>query len=138
MSSITGHVNWTDVVILGIVYWFADSREIITRTGTLGISAGFPVALASLLLLGTAGGALVCSVSALAYARDAAWFKHAFNGAQAALSVALAGIVYRAIPGAATHGFAHASFPRRAAGCRCRRPDVLRAEQPLRRASWCA
>lgn len=109
--SVSSHVDWAYVAILGVVYWFADSREIITRAGTLGISVGSPVALAALLLLGTAGGALVCAVSALTFAHRAAWFKHIFNGAQAALSAALAGIVYRAVPGAATHGFAHASFP---------------------------
>jgi hypothetical protein len=109
--SASGHVDWADVAILGVLYWFADSREIITRAGTLGISVGFPVALASLLLVGTAGAALVCAVSALTYAHDAAWFKHVFNGAQAAISAAVAGAVYGAVPGAATHGFVHANLP---------------------------
>jgi hypothetical protein len=110
-ASLSGSVNWASVAVLGALYWFADSREIITRTGVLGVSASSPVALASLLLLGAWGGALVCAVSALAYARHAAWFKHVFNGAQAALSAALAGGIYHLVPGAAQDGFAHASFP---------------------------
>jgi hypothetical protein len=110
-ASVSGSVNWAAVAVLGALYWFADSREIITRTGVLGVSASSPVALASLLLLGAWGGALVCAVSALAYARHAAWFKHVFNGAQAALSAAVAGGIYHLVPGAAQDGFAHASFP---------------------------
>ncbi|HEY3925840.1 MAG TPA: HD-GYP domain-containing protein [Acidothermaceae bacterium] len=110
-ASVSGSVNWASVAVLGALYWFADSREIITRTGVLGVSASSPVALASLLLLGAWGGALVCAVSALAYARHAAWFKHVFNGAQAALSAAVAGGIYHLVPGAAQDGFAHASFP---------------------------
>ena len=111
LASLHGRVDWPDVALLGVLFWFADSREIITRTGTLGVSAGFPVALASLLLLGAWGGALVCSVSAIAYARNAAWFKHVFNGAQSALSAFVAGNIYHAFPGAAAAGFTHASFP---------------------------
>lgn len=110
-ASLSGSVSWASVAVLGALYWFADSREIITRTGVLGVSASSPVALASLLLLGAWGAALVCAVSALAYARHAAWFKHVFNGAQAALSAALAGGIYHLVPGAAQDGFAHASFP---------------------------
>jgi hypothetical protein len=110
-ASVSGSVNWASVAVLGALYWFADSREIITRTGVLGVSASSPVALASLLLLGAWGGALVCAVSALAYAHHAAWFKHVFNGAQAALSAAVAGGIYHLVPGAAQDGFAHASFP---------------------------
>ena len=110
-ASASGRVNWAAVAVLGALYWLADSREIITRTGALGVSASSPVALASLLLLGSWGGALVCATSALAYARHAAWFKHIFNGAQAALSAALAGGIYHFVPGAAKDGFVHASFP---------------------------
>ena len=132
IMSATSHVDWAYVVILGLVYWFADSREIITRTGALGVSVGFPVALASLLILGTAGGALVCSVSALTFAHRAAWFKHIFNGAQAALSAAVAGVVYGAVPGAATHGFAHASFPEVLPAVIVAALTFFVAEQPIR------
>jgi hypothetical protein len=111
MAVASGPVDWPDVAVLGALYWFADSREIITRTGTLGVSASSPVALASLLLLGARGAALVCSLSALVYAHKAAWFKRAFNGAQSALSALIAGTIYHAVPGAATTGFVHAAFP---------------------------
>jgi hypothetical protein len=111
LAIVSGPVDWPDVAVLGALYWFADSREIITRTGTLGVSASSPVALASLLLLGPRGAALVCCLSALAYARNAAWFKRAFNGAQSALSALIAGSIYHTVPGAATSGFAHAAFP---------------------------
>jgi hypothetical protein len=111
-AAASGSVEWADVAVLGALYWFADSRQIITRAGTLGVSASSPVALASWLLLGPRGAVLVCSLSALSYARNLAWFKHAFNGAQAALSALIAGTVYHAIPGSATGGFAHAAFPR--------------------------
>ena len=104
LAAVRGGVYWPDVALLGVLFWFADSREIITRTGTLGVSAGFPVALASLLLLGTWGGAVVCSVSAIAYARNTSWFKHVFNGAQSALSAFLAGSLYHLVPGAAAAG----------------------------------
>jgi hypothetical protein len=111
VASASGAVNWPAVAVLAALYWFADSREIVTRAGALGVSASSPVALASLLLLGPWGGALVCCVSAVAFARNASWFKHLFNGAQAALSAAIAGGIYHLVPGAAQNGFVHASFP---------------------------
>jgi hypothetical protein len=111
VASASGGVNWPAVAVLAALYWFADSREIVTRAGALGVSASSPVALASLLLLGPWGGALVCCVSAVAFARNASWFKHVFNGAQAALSAAIAGGIYHLVPGAAQNGFVHASFP---------------------------
>ncbi|MDQ1496100.1 MAG: hypothetical protein QOG69_2583 [Actinomycetota bacterium] len=112
ISSLRQGGHWSDVALLGLLFWFADSREIGTRTGTLGVSAGFPVALASLLLLGPWGGALVCAVSALTYQpHRTVWFKRAFNGAQSAASALIAGFIYQVVPGTSAAGFAHARFP---------------------------
>ncbi len=107
----SGRVSWPPVLVLAVTYWLCDSRSVSTGIARMSVSAGFPVALASVLLVGPWGAALICAVYVFTFGQHAPWFKRAFNGAQSALSAFGAAVVYARCPGAAGAGFSHAHFP---------------------------
>jgi hypothetical protein len=111
LAFVHAYPHWRIVVFLGVLFWFADSRPVATRARTVDVSAGFPVALASILLAGPWAAVIVCAVSVIIRGGPSEWFKRLFNGAQSVLSVFIAGEVYLLSPGNAGHQFANAVFP---------------------------
>jgi hypothetical protein len=111
LAAFNAYPHWRLVVFLAALFWFADSRPVATQSRVLSVSAGFPVALASILLAGPWSAAIVCAVSVAIRGGPGTWFKRMFNGAQSVLSVFLAGEVYLQCPGNAGADFGHAHFP---------------------------
>ena len=106
-----GGLQWTEIVVLGALYWIGDSAPVNTKLRSASISTGFPVALAAVLLVGPWGACLVCAIGAICSRGRIVWFKRAFNVAQMELSVVAAGLVFQAVPGGPADGFASAHFP---------------------------
>jgi hypothetical protein len=111
LGLVHAYPHWRLVVFLAALFWFADSRPVATQSRVLAVSAGFPVALASILLGGPWAAAIVCSVTLGIRGAPGTWFKRMFNGAQSILSVFFAGELYQLCPNSAGSSFAHASFP---------------------------
>jgi hypothetical protein len=95
----TQAVFWEDIGLLTVVYALCSS--LMTKSSsTVGVSLGFVVGMATVLLCGPAGGGLVGLAAALQYYRGGlGLMKRAFNGAQFALAGVGAGLVLNLIGG---------------------------------------
>jgi hypothetical protein len=109
----SGHrdLKWSEVAVLAALYWIGDSAPVVTKLRSMGISTGFPVALAAVLLVGPWGASLVCVIGAVASRGRVAWYKRGFNVAQMALSALAAGFLFEVFPGGEPRGFATVHFP---------------------------
>jgi HD superfamily phosphohydrolase YqeK len=105
-----GH-QWSEVLILGGLFWIADSSPAMMRLQRLSISLALPIALAAILLLGPWRAAVVCLPGVFAGTHNAALVKRLFNSAQIVVSACAAGLVYETVPGGGVTVFSDSRFP---------------------------
>ncbi|GAA3198478.1 HD-GYP domain-containing protein [Actinocorallia longicatena] len=99
------HVNWSTLCVLAALFVICDSAPVLLSIERARVSLSFSACLASVVLLGPGGAALV-GACAVATWQKVAPVKRAYNGAQFALCGFAAGTVFVALaPGdALSHG----------------------------------
>jgi len=102
---------WAEVGFLAFLYWLGDRARVVTKLRSLSISVTLPIALAAVLLVGSWSAVIVCAVPSVFTRLKTAWFKRAFNMAQVAITVVVAGSVYDVVPGHGGFNFGNAEFP---------------------------
>ena len=109
------HLNWkdhgVDVVVLGAIFTLFMSRMPFVRESGVYLGMGFPVALASFIIVGPWGAALVGAIGGLFMLQSVPPVKRAYNGAQFALCAFLAALVYVGCGGPVDH-LSTSDFPR--------------------------
>src|ERR1035438_907030 len=92
-------LSWHYIVALGILVIIAESRPTPLRQGQLSWTPSSVAMLASVVLIGPVGAALVGTFSALAVRRGPTALQRGFNAAVYALSAYLAGRTFLALGG---------------------------------------
>ena len=92
-------LNWVYIVVLGILVIISESRATQLRPGQLAWSASSAAMLASIVLVGPIGAALVGAFTALGLRRGPSLLQRAFNTSMHALSAYLAGHTFLALGG---------------------------------------
>ena len=103
-------LSWRDVVFLGILVILSESRATQLRKGQLSWSPSSAAMLASVVLVGPVGAAIVGACTALGFRRGPSILQRLFNTSNYALSAYLAGRTFVALGG--HPGLPHeSSFP---------------------------
>jgi HD superfamily phosphohydrolase YqeK len=97
-SSLEG-IDWTALAVLAVLSLICESLPALLNSANARVSLSYSAGLASVVLLGPAGAAMVGASAMLAWRRDMILVKRLFNGGQFALSGYLAGVVYTAAGG---------------------------------------
>jgi HD superfamily phosphohydrolase YqeK len=97
-SSLDG-IDWTTLAVLALLSVIFESAPALLNSKNASVSLSYSAGLASVVLLGPAGAAMVGASAILAWRRDMGLVKRLFNGAQFALAGYLAGVVYSAAGG---------------------------------------
>jgi len=92
-------LSWRDVFFLGILAILSESRATQLRQGQLSWSASTAATLASVVLVGPIGAAIVGACTALGIRRGPSFLQRLFNTANYALSAYLAGRTFLALGG---------------------------------------
>jgi HD superfamily phosphohydrolase YqeK len=98
LSSLDG-IDWTTLAILALLSVICESVPALLDSANARVSLSYSAGLASVVLLGPAGAALVGASAIVTVKRDIGPVKRLFNGAQFALAGYLAGVVYRVMDG---------------------------------------
>jgi HD superfamily phosphohydrolase YqeK len=98
LSSLDG-LDWTTLAVLALLSAICESAPALLNSESARVSLSYSAGLASVVLLGPAGAAIVGASAIVAWRRDMGLVKRLFNGAQFALSGYLAGVVYSAAGG---------------------------------------
>ncbi|GLY73085.1 metal-dependent phosphohydrolase [Actinoallomurus iriomotensis] len=109
LSSLDG-IDWTTLAVLALLSVICESAPALLNSENARVSLSYSAGLASVVLLGPAGAAIVGASAIVAWRRDMGIVKRLFNGAQFALSGYLAGVVYSAA-GGTTGKPTNGSFP---------------------------
>jgi HD superfamily phosphohydrolase YqeK len=97
-SSLDG-IAWTTLAVLAGLSVICESAPALLNSENASVSLSYSAGLASVVLLGPVGAAMVGASAIFAWRRDMGVVKRLFNGAQFALSGYLAGVVYTAAGG---------------------------------------
>ncbi|WP_290117987.1 HD-GYP domain-containing protein [Actinomadura sp. DC4] len=97
-SSLDG-IDWTTLAVLALLSVIFESAPALLNSKNASVSLSYSAGLASVVLLGPAGAAMVGASAILAWRRDMGLVKRLFNGAQFALAGYLSGVVYCAAGG---------------------------------------
>jgi HD superfamily phosphohydrolase YqeK len=89
-----GDIDWTTLAVLALLSLICESLPALLNSDNARVSLSYSAGLASVVLLGPAGAAMVGAPAMFAWRRDMSVVKRLFNGAQFALSGYLAGVVY--------------------------------------------
>ncbi|GAA1534447.1 HD-GYP domain-containing protein [Actinomadura kijaniata] len=95
-------LDWHALVVLAVLFLICDSAPAQLNVERARVSMGFAASLASVVLLGPQGAALLGVVAVITGQRFFAPVKRLFNGAQFALSGYASGMVFVALGGAAS------------------------------------
>ncbi len=98
LSSLGG-IDWTTLAVLAVLSVVCESVPALLNSASARVSLSYSAGLASVVLLGPAGAALVGASAIVTGRRDIGPVKRLFNGAQFALAGYLAGVVFSAIGG---------------------------------------
>ncbi|GAA4636615.1 HD-GYP domain-containing protein [Actinoallomurus vinaceus] len=98
LSSFDG-IDWTTLAVLAVLSVVCESVPALLSSASARVSLSYSAGLASVVLLGPVGAALVGASAVVTGRRDVALVKRLFNSAQFALSGYLAGVVYQAAGG---------------------------------------
>jgi HD superfamily phosphohydrolase YqeK len=98
LSSFDG-IDWTTLAVLAVLSVVCESVPALLNSASARVSLSYSAGLASVVLLGPVGAALVGASAIVTGRRDIGPVKRLFNGAQFALSGYLAGVVYSAAGG---------------------------------------
>ncbi|GAB2866781.1 HD-GYP domain-containing protein [Actinoallomurus bryophytorum] len=109
LSSFHG-IDWTTLAVLALLSVICESAPAPLDSKNARVSLSYSAGLASVILLGPAGAAMVGASAIFAGRRDIGLVKRLFNGAQFALAGYLAGVVYIAA-GGETGKPTNGSFP---------------------------
>jgi HD superfamily phosphohydrolase YqeK len=93
------HLDWTTLAILAALSVTCESVPALLSSANARVSLSYSAGLASVVLLGPAGAAIVGASAVVAWRRDIGLVKRLFNGGQFAVAGYLAGVVYSAIGG---------------------------------------
>jgi hypothetical protein len=111
IGAIRHPISYSDVAVLGVIYVIFDSRTLrVGPRATVGLGMGFPVTLASFIIVGPWGAALVGACSALVIDRTTL-VKRFYNGAQSAICAFVAGLVFVGLNGRPVGHLIGADFP---------------------------
>jgi HD superfamily phosphohydrolase YqeK len=94
-----GGIDWTTLAVLALLSLICESLTARLNSDNARVSLSYSAGLASVVLLGPAGAAMVGASAMIAWRRDMGVVKRLFNGAQFALAGYLAGVVYTAAGG---------------------------------------
>lgn len=97
-SSFDG-IDWTTLAVLALLSLICESLPALLNSDNARVSLSYSAGLASVVLLGPAGAAMVGAPAMFAWRHEMNVVKRLFNGAQFALSGYLAGVVYTAAGG---------------------------------------
>jgi HD superfamily phosphohydrolase YqeK len=97
-SSLDG-IDWTTLAVLALLSVIFESAPALLNSKNASVSLSYSAGLASVVLLGPAGAAMVGASAILAWRRDLGLVKRLFNSAQFALAGYLSGVVYSAAGG---------------------------------------
>ncbi|MQA83967.1 MAG: HD domain-containing protein [Streptosporangiales bacterium] len=91
-----GAIDWPTLLVLALLFFICESfATLLPSEGRVHVSVSFSATLASVVLLGPVGAAVIGAVALFAMRRDGLpLVKRVFNGAQFALSAYAAGVVY--------------------------------------------
>jgi hypothetical protein len=98
LSSLDG-IDWTTLAVLAVLSVVCESVPALLDSANARVSLSYSAGLASVVLLGPAGAALVGASAIVTGKRDIGPVKRLFNGAQFALAGYLSGVVYIALGG---------------------------------------
>ncbi len=98
LSSLDG-IDWTTLAVLAVLSVVCESVPALLDSANARVSLSYSAGLASVVLLGPAGAALVGASAIVTGKRDIGPIKRLFNGAQFALAGYLSGVVYIALGG---------------------------------------
>src|SRR5689334_3863021 len=99
LSSFDG-IDWTTLAVLAVLSVVCESVPALLSSASARVSLSYSAGLASVVLLGPVGAALVGASAVFAWRREFSVVKRLFNGAQFALAGYLAGRSYSAVGGA--------------------------------------
>ncbi|GAA2425210.1 HD-GYP domain-containing protein [Actinomadura vinacea] len=102
-------LNWTTLVVLAVLFLICDSAPARLTVPRARVSLSFAASLASVVLLGPAGAALLGVSAIVTGQRLSAPVKRVFNGAQFALCGYFAGVVFALLGGAGV-GLGHTDW----------------------------
>lgn len=106
-------LDWLTLAILAVLLFAGESGSTLAHRESVRVSAGFAVSLASVVLVGPLGAALVGAAGFLVYLRDGLPpVKRVFNGAVYMICGFCAGSVYQALARAAGSALDASDFPR--------------------------
>lgn len=97
-ASLAG-LDWGTLLVLAILFLITESSSTRLTISGARVSMSFAVSLATVVLLGPAGAALIGATAVVTGRRNLAPVKRAFNGAQYVLSGYMAGAVFHAFGG---------------------------------------
>ncbi len=98
LSSLSG-IDWATLAVLAVLSAICESVPALLSSASARVSLSYSAGLASVVLLGPVGAAIVGASAVVTVKRDVGLVKRLFNGAQFALSGYLAGVVYIAAGG---------------------------------------
>ena len=91
-------IDWLNLAVLALLFLACQSVPTLVGT-TVGVSVSFSAALASVVLAGPTGSALVALTAVLSVRREQALIKRVFNAAQFSVSAYCAGVMFLALHG---------------------------------------
>lgn len=98
LQAVTRPLDWSTVAALAVLLVVSESTSTMLTRRTVYVSISFSVALASVIIAGPFGAAIIASSGALALRRGGLpLVKRVFNGAQYAISAFAAGLVYQLV-----------------------------------------
>jgi hypothetical protein len=104
-------ISYYDVIVLAVIYVLFDSRTLrVGPRATVGLGMGFPITLASFIIVGPWGAALVGACSALVIDRTTV-IKRLYNGAQITICAFVAGAAFAWLNGRPAGQLASTDFP---------------------------
>ena len=98
-TSSFSEIDWGKLVVLALLFLICDSAPARLNVARARVSLSFAASLASVVLLGPAGAALLGFCAVITGQRFFAPVKRVFNGAQLALSGFIAGTVFQFLGG---------------------------------------
>ncbi|GLW62379.1 hypothetical protein Arub01_06230 [Actinomadura rubrobrunea] len=98
-TSSFGELDWSKLAVLAVLFWVCDSAPALLNVERARVSLSFAASLASVVLLGPAGAALLGLSAVVNGQRLFAPVKRLFNGAQFALCGYAAGTVFDVLGG---------------------------------------
>jgi hypothetical protein len=109
LSSLDG-IDWATLAVLALLSVICESAPALLNSENARVSLSYSAGLASVVLLGPVGAAIVGASAMVAWRREMGLEKRLFNGAQFAVSGYLAGVVYQ-MAGGTTGKPTNGSFP---------------------------